>query len=59
MHGSISEVYRRIRRNRFVEVKFVDNMQLGLSILRSSPSTRDVQVENHTATVELETDDQD
>ena len=58
MHGSISEVYRRIRRNRFVEVKFVDNMELGLSILRSSPSTRDVQVENHTATVELETDDQ-
>ncbi len=57
MHGPISDVYRRIRGNRMVLVKFTSNMDLGLSILRSSPHTRDIQVEDHSATVELETDD--
>jgi ABC-2 type transport system ATP-binding protein len=57
MHGPIADVYRRIRGNRMVEVKFVDRMDIGLSILRSSPHTRGVQVEDHKATVELETDD--
>ncbi|HUG67630.1 MAG TPA: ABC transporter ATP-binding protein [Pirellulaceae bacterium] len=57
MHGPISDVYRRIRGNRIVLVKFTGNMDLGLSILRGSPHTRDIQVEDHSATVELETDD--
>ncbi|MEO8494993.1 MAG: ABC transporter ATP-binding protein, partial [Planctomycetota bacterium] len=57
MHGPISDVYRRIRRNRIVVVKFTGNMDLGLSILRSSPHTRDIQVEDHSATIELATDD--
>jgi ABC-2 type transport system ATP-binding protein len=57
MHGPIDEVYRRIRGNRMVVVKFTSNMDIGLSILRSSPHTRDVQVTDHSATVELETDD--
>jgi len=57
MHGPIADVYRRIRGNRMVEVKFVDRMDVGLSILRSSPHTRGVQVDDHKATVELETDD--
>lgn len=58
MHGPINEVYRRIRGNRMVVVKFIEKMDLGLSILRSSPFTREVQIEDHTATIELETDDQ-
>ena len=33
------------------------NMDVGLSVLRSSPHCRDLQVEDHQATVELETDD--
>jgi len=57
MHGPIQEVYRRIRGNRMVEVKFVERMDLGLSIIRSSPFTRSVQIDDHQATVELETDD--
>jgi ABC-2 type transport system ATP-binding protein len=57
MHGPIQDVYRRIRRNRVIVVKFVDQMDMGLSIIRSSPHTRDVQVEDHSARVELETDD--
>ncbi|MDA1055135.1 MAG: ABC transporter ATP-binding protein [Planctomycetota bacterium] len=57
MHGPMADVYRRIRGNRIVSVKFTANMDLGLSILRSSPHTRDIQVEDHSAVVELETDD--
>jgi ABC-2 type transport system ATP-binding protein len=57
MHGPINDVYRRIRGNRLIVVKFVSEMEQGVSLLRSSPHTRDIQVEDHTATVELETDD--
>ena len=58
MHGSIEDVYRRIRGvTRTLRLRFVDNMPAGLSIIRSLPATRDVQVEDHQATVELETDD--
>ncbi|REK13109.1 MAG: ABC transporter ATP-binding protein [Planctomycetota bacterium] len=58
MHGPIQDVYRRIRRNRHVEVKFIDGMEAGLSVIRSNPHTRDVQVEDHRVQVELETDDE-
>ncbi len=57
MHGPIEEVYRRIRRNRQIEIKFMDRMEVGLSIVRSMPETRDVRVEDHRATIELEGDD--
>jgi ABC-2 type transport system ATP-binding protein len=58
MHGPIDEVYRRIQRNRIVRIKFLDNMEAGVSILRSQPETRDVQIENNHVTVELAADDQ-
>jgi len=57
MHGPIEDVYRRIRGNRMIEIKFIDNMEAGLSICRSSPACRDVQVGEQRAVVELETDD--
>jgi ABC-2 type transport system ATP-binding protein len=57
MHGPIEEVYRRIRGNRIVQVKFNNGMEVGLSIIRSSPFVRDVQVDNLMVTAELETDD--
>lgn len=57
MHGPIQEVYRRIRGNRMVEVKFVHGMDVGLSVIRSSPHCRDLQVGESEAQVELETDD--
>ena len=58
MHGPIEEVYRRIHRNRIVRIKFLENMEAGVSILRSQPETRDVQIENNHVTVELAADDQ-
>jgi ABC-2 type transport system ATP-binding protein len=58
MHGPMEDVYRRIRGDRMVEVRFTDGMDVGLSIIRSSPHVRNVQVYNHAVTVELQTDDQ-
>jgi ABC-2 type transport system ATP-binding protein len=57
MSGPIDEVYRRIRRNRVVRITFLENMEAGISIIRSQPETRDVQIENHHATIELAADD--
>ena len=37
MHGTIEEVYRRIRRNRIIEIKFLDKMEVGVSIIRKQP----------------------
>ena len=57
MSGPIEEVYRRIRGNRVVEVKFTDKMDVGLSVIRSSPALRDCQIDEQSAVIELETDD--
>ncbi len=57
MHGPIEEVYRRIRADRLVEIKFANGMDVGLSVIRSSPHVRNVQVGDNSVTVELETDD--
>ena len=57
MHGPIDDVYRRIRGNRMIEIKFVEGMDVGLSIIRSCPQTRDVQIDDHQVTVEMAADD--
>jgi ABC-2 type transport system ATP-binding protein len=58
MHGPIDSVYRQIRRNRIVEVRFVAGMDAGISILRSCPHLRGLEIEENRATAELETDDE-
>lgn len=57
MHGTIDSVYRQIRRNRIVEIRFVENQIEGVSILRSSPALRSIDINDNRVTVELETDD--
>ncbi len=57
MHGPIGEVYRRIRRNRIVEIKFVEHESVGYSILRSSPHLRDLVIDDGRVVAELETND--
>ena len=59
MHGPIAEVYRQIRSNQILQVAFLENMDAGLSVIRSNPHTRDVQIEDHTATVEFSGDDEE
>jgi len=56
MQGTIEEVYRRIHRNRIIEIKFLDKMEAGVSIIRSLPETQDVRVEDHSVTIELAAD---
>jgi ABC-2 type transport system ATP-binding protein len=59
MHGPIDDVYRRIRGNRIVQIRFNNGqMDRGLSMVRSSPHCRDVQTDARQITVELETDDE-
>jgi ABC-2 type transport system ATP-binding protein len=57
MHGPIDEVYRRIRGNRILEIKFIDGMEVGLSMIRSHAQTRNVQIEDHRVTVEMAAND--
>ncbi|MDP6443988.1 MAG: ABC transporter ATP-binding protein [Pirellulaceae bacterium] len=57
MSGPIDDVYRRIRGNRVIEVRFTESMDAGVSLLRSSPHLRDIQIDENKATVELEADD--
>jgi ABC-2 type transport system ATP-binding protein len=57
MHGPIEDVYRRIRGNRTVEVRFVNGMDVGLSVIRSSPHVRNVAVDVNSCVVEMEAND--
>ncbi len=57
MHGPIDEVYRRIRRNRVLEIRFLEKMDLGLSIIRRCPETMGVDVEATRVRVEMAADD--
>jgi ABC-2 type transport system ATP-binding protein len=57
MHGPIQEVYRRIRGNRVIEIRFHENMEAGLSVIRANPHTRSVQADVRSVVVELETND--
>jgi ABC-2 type transport system ATP-binding protein len=58
MHGPIDEVYRRIQRNRIIEMKILENMDAAMSIIRSCPELRDVQPFDHRVTIELEGGDE-
>src|SRR5437762_8136375 len=58
MYGPIDDVYRRIRGNRTVEVRFMNGMDVGLSAIRSSPHVRNVAVDVNSCIVELEANDE-
>ena len=57
MHGPMDEIYNRIRGNQVVEARFGNNLDKGLSIVRSDPNVRDVQVDGEKISIEFaETD---
>ena len=58
MHGPIDSVYRQIRRNRIVEIQFVSGEDAGMSILRSSPHLRSIEMAPTAVVAELQTDDE-
>lgn len=59
LHGPIETVYRKIQRNRQIEVRFAANPETGVSLIRSDPKVRDVQVNHRSCTVEIEGEDAD
>jgi ABC-2 type transport system ATP-binding protein len=58
MHGPIDDVYKRIKKNRTIEVRFIERHDVGLSIIRSLPETLDVKVEDERVTAELAAEDE-
>lgn len=57
MSGPIENVYRQIRRNRMVEIQFVENADVGLTILRSHPALRGLEQLPTAVVAEMELDD--
>ena len=53
MHGPIDEVYNQIRGNQVIEARFGSNMDIGLSIVRSDPNVRNVDVDGNRISIEF------
>ena len=58
MQGPMDEVYRRIQRNRVLEIRLVDKVDVALAIVRSMPELRDVQAEDHRIRAEVAAGDE-
>jgi ABC-2 type transport system ATP-binding protein len=59
LHGPINVVYRQIQRNRHLEVRFAGNLDEGVSLIRSDPKVRNVQLDTRSCIVELEGEEAD
>jgi ABC-2 type transport system ATP-binding protein len=59
LHGPIETVYRQIQRNRQLEIRFSNTPEAGVSLIRSDPKVRDVQMNHRSCTVEIEGEDAD
>lgn len=57
IQGPIRDVYQQIRRSRQVMIKFLENAEKGISIIRSLPETTSVEQADGTTVVELQGDD--
>jgi ABC-2 type transport system ATP-binding protein len=57
MSGPIEEVYRKIRGHRKLQIRFTDQQDLGIRLLRSSPKCHNLETEGSQVTVELDMDD--
>src|SRR3977135_93150 len=59
LHGPIETVYRQIQQNRHIEVRFANNPETGISLIRSDPKVRDVQMNHRSCTLEMDGDETD
>jgi ABC-2 type transport system ATP-binding protein len=57
--GPINTVYRQIQQNRHINVRFTGSPEQGVSLIRSDPLVRSVQVDTNACTVEMEGNDTD
>ena len=53
MHGPMDEVYNQIRGNQVIEARFGSNFDKGLSIVRSDPNVRNVEVDGDKIEIEF------
>jgi ABC-2 type transport system ATP-binding protein len=58
MSGTIDSVYSQIRRNRIVDIRFIEHAEVGVSIIRSNPDLRGIEVFENRVVAELETDEE-
>lgn len=58
MSGPIDNVYRQIRKNRQVIIRFNQNVEAGVSVLRSRPELRDIKVAGNRVEAEMEATDE-
>ncbi|QDU54558.1 ABC transporter ATP-binding protein [Aeoliella mucimassa] len=59
LHGPIDEVYRQIQQNHRLEIRFAGDMEAGISLIRSDPHVRSVQVNSRNCIVEMGGEDTD
>ena len=59
LHGTIDQVYQQIQQNRQIMVKFSGDPSQGVSLIRSDPNVRNVQLDTRHWMVELAGDDRD
>lgn len=59
LHGPIESVYRKIQRNRHIEVRFRGEIDRGVSLIRSDPNVRNVHVDTRSCLVEMAGEDAD
>ncbi len=59
MAGPMKEVYQKIQGSQVVVARFGDGLDLALTIIRSRPEVRDVQVDGNQVLIEFQTPDHD
>jgi ABC-2 type transport system ATP-binding protein len=59
LHGPINKVYRQIQRNRHLDIRFTGGLDAGVSLIRSDPKVKSVEVNTRSCTVELEGEEAD
>ena len=58
LSGPIDSVYRQIHKNRHVSIRFNQHVEVGVSILRSRPELRGLEISGHRVTAELQATDE-
>jgi ABC-2 type transport system ATP-binding protein len=59
MHGPIDSVYQQIRGNRHVRIRFTNNAEKGISLVRSHPKVVATELEERGCVAEVEGGDED
>jgi ABC-2 type transport system ATP-binding protein len=59
LHGPIDKVYRKITNNRQIEIRFTGNPEAGVSLVRSDPHVKNVEVNTRSCTMDMAGSDAD